>query len=123
MIILNATYKPKYEAGLARAKTYKLDIRRSTYTKGVYHVESSTHRGIYYGVVLARVNGSPAVQCECNAGRRDEFCQHAALAIYHHKGLRKCSECGQYTGYTVAHPDTDYCISCLSWSEEIQLVA
>jgi hypothetical protein len=123
MILLDATYKPKYEAGLQRARKFGLDIRQSPTTKGVYFVESATVRGIYYGVVLARVNGKAAVQCECNAGRRDEFCQHAALAIQSHKAQRRCSECGDITGYIVAHPNTDYCQACISWSQEIQLVA
>jgi hypothetical protein len=97
MITLNAQDKTKLEAALARANGLELI---TTDVDGVYFVRSGE---AMYMVVIAKQDGFAKADCNCEGGKRDLVCKHAALALQAHKEkleaakedeLPVCHDCG-----------------------------
>jgi hypothetical protein len=86
MITLNAQDKTKLEAALARATGLEII---TTDVDGVYFVRSGE---AMYMVVIAKQDGFAKADCNCEGGKRDLVCKHAALALQAHKEKLEAAE-------------------------------
>jgi hypothetical protein len=97
MITLNQIDKEKLSKALVRADGLELI---TTDVDGVYFVRSGE---AMYMVVIAKQDGVATADCNCEGGKHDLVCKHAALALQAHKEkletskadeLPVCHDCG-----------------------------